>query len=237
MIFFDIDGTLIDHATASAAASLALYDHFLGAIPFARGEFPETWEDIMNRHFDRFCRGEISVWEQRRRRMRDAFHDPKLTDAECDSRYRVFIQHYESQTQAFDDVVPCLKRLAGNRLGIISNGIRGQQIGKLQRAGILQYFEVMIFSEDVGLGKPDPKIFVEACRLARQNPLECIHVGDDLKADIGGGLAAGLKPVWLDRNGLRADGITVPRIPSLHHLTTALKDYLPREEAAAEHIR
>jgi len=44
MIFFDIDGTLIDHATASAEASLMFFDHFPGAIPFTRHQYPAAWE-------------------------------------------------------------------------------------------------------------------------------------------------------------------------------------------------
>src|SRR5579863_6011344 len=51
VIFFDIDGTLIDHASASAVASLALHDEFSGEIPFPRDEFPAAWERIMDRHF------------------------------------------------------------------------------------------------------------------------------------------------------------------------------------------
>jgi beta-phosphoglucomutase-like phosphatase (HAD superfamily) len=43
MIFFDIDGTLIDHASASAQASLIFFDQFPGAIPFARSEYPAAW--------------------------------------------------------------------------------------------------------------------------------------------------------------------------------------------------
>jgi FMN phosphatase YigB (HAD superfamily) len=44
MIFFDIDGTLIDHARASAAASLCFYDYFSGGMPCDRQEFPVIWE-------------------------------------------------------------------------------------------------------------------------------------------------------------------------------------------------
>jgi putative hydrolase of the HAD superfamily len=129
MIFFDIDGTLIDHASASAAASLSLYDHFPGEIPFAREEFPVAWEKILNKHFDRFCRGEISVWEQRRERTREVFGDSTLSDNECDSRYHIFMSAYEPHTAAYEDALPCLERLRGTKLGIISNGVRDQQIG------------------------------------------------------------------------------------------------------------
>jgi len=116
MIFFDIDGTLIDHASASAAASLSFFDHYSGAIPFERDKFPAAWEDILNKHFSRFCRGELSIWEQRRARMREVFAAPTLTDEEADSRYRIFIGEYEALTRSYEDAPPCLERLAGNQL-------------------------------------------------------------------------------------------------------------------------
>ena len=92
MIFFDIDGTLIDHASASAAASLQLFDHFSGEIPFPREEFPLIWETVLMKHFNRFCRGEISIWDQRRERIRDVFANSALAESECGERYRVLYQ-------------------------------------------------------------------------------------------------------------------------------------------------
>src|SRR5262249_4941761 len=164
MIFFDIDGTLIDHARASAAASLRLHDHFAKQVPFSRAEFQTIWETALTKHFNRFCRGEISIWGQRRARIRDVFADSALSEEECDARYRVFIKHYESLTQPFADAAAALSQFESRRLGIISNGAREQQIGKLQRAGLLDHFSVLVFPEDVGLGKPAPAIFLEACR-------------------------------------------------------------------------
>ncbi len=224
MIFFDIDGTLIDHATASAAASLALHDQFAGEIPSSRGEFPEAWERIMDRHFERFCRGEISLWDQRRARIRESFAAPQMSDAEADSRYFVFIREYEQLTQAYDDASPCLEKLSGTPLGIISNGAREQQLGKLRRAGLLSHFSVTVFSEDTGRGKPDSSIFREACRRAGKDPGECILVGDDLKNDIHAGHAFGIRPVWVDRIGSAQDGVPGRRITSLADLETVLQE-------------
>jgi len=219
MIFFDIDGTLIDHASASAAASLSFFDHFSGAIPFERDKFPAAWEEILNKHFNRFCRGELSVWEQRRARMLEVFAAPELTDEEADSRYRVFIGEYESLTRAYEDAAPCLEHLAGRQLGVISNGTRDQQIGKLERAGLLQHFSVLVFSEDVGVGKPDRRIFLEACGQAGKNPTECAHVGDDLVADVTASHALGIRAVWLDRLGVSSCPVPARRITSLHEFS------------------
>lgn len=216
MIFFDIDGTLIDHARASAAASLCFFDQFSGAIPFSREEFPVAWEIILNKHFNRFCRGEVSLWEQRRARMRDAFAAPEMSDQEADKRYCTFIREYEALTRPFDDAEPCLQILAGERLGIISNGAREQQIGKLQRAGLLQYFSVMVYSEDVGLGKPSHSIFLEACRRAGDATERCAHIGDDLEADVVPSRALGMRGIHLSRAGNSSLG--PPIISTLHDL-------------------
>ncbi|HEX6802322.1 MAG TPA: HAD family hydrolase [Terriglobales bacterium] len=221
MIFFDIDGTLIDHLSASADASLVLYDHFPGEIPFARDTFAETWETIMTKHFNRFCRGEISIWDQRRARMREVFGRPDFSDADADRRYRVFIEAYESQTRAFDDAAPCLEQLKDEPLGIISNGAREQQVGKLERAGLLKYFSVLVFSEDAGLGKPAEAIFREACRRANAQPPQCMHVGDDLVADVAASHALGMTTVWIDRLGIEGCPLPVRRISTLQDLSGA----------------
>lgn len=221
MIFFDIDGTLIDHASASAAASLIFYDQFPGAIPFSRDGYPAAWEKILNKHFNRFCRGEVSLWEQRRARTREVFDAPQMSDAEADARYKIFIREYEALTRAFDDAEPCLEKLQGQPLGIISNGVRDQQIGKLQRAGLLKYFSVMVYSEDVGLGKPSPSIFLEACRRAGDSYERCVHIGDDLEADVAPSRSLGMRGIHLSRTGKSPAG--PPVISTLHNLAEILQ--------------
>ena len=222
MIFFDIDGTLIDHASASAAASLVFFDQFPGAIPFSREQYPAAWEEILNKHFKRWCRGEVSIWEQRRGRMREVFAAPEMGDDEADSRYRIFIREYEQLTRPFEDAEPCLQRLAGQPLGIISNGAREQQIGKLQRAGLMKYFSVMVYSEDVGLGKPSHRIFLEACRRAGDSYQQCVHIGDDLEADVAASRSLGMRGIHLSRAGNSPVG--PPVISTLSALTEILEN-------------
>src|SRR5437764_8792922 len=106
MIFFDIDGTLIDHASASALASLSFYDHFFGGVAFPREGFPAVREGIVDKHFNRDSRGEISIWEQRRSRIREPSGDERLPDWECDSRDEVYMQEYESLTRAYIEPTP-----------------------------------------------------------------------------------------------------------------------------------
>jgi len=199
MIFFDIDGTLVDHRSASARASLLLYDQFPGAIAFERLRFPAIWEDILEKHWGRFSRGEISLPEQRRARLREVFARPDMPGEEADRRYRVFADEYESLVQAYGDAAVCLRALARRPLGIISNGARHQQIAKLERAGFLECFSVMVYAEDVGLGKPAAEIFLEACRRAGRRPEECVYIGDNVQTDVLPSRALGMRGIHLSR--------------------------------------
>ena len=63
----------------------------------------------------------------------------------------------------------------------------------------------MVFSQDVGVHKPDPLVFLRACERAGCSPSELIHAGDSLETDVAGAHGVGAVSVWLnraaDRNG------------------------------------
>ncbi|GAX88594.1 hypothetical protein EFBL_0206 [Effusibacillus lacus] len=72
----------------------------------------------------------------------------------------------------------------GHRLGVITNGDLNQQKLKLERMGVLDYFEVVVASGDVGFSKPDTRMFEIACEMTGTHWCEMIYVGDDLATDI-----------------------------------------------------
>ncbi len=57
-----------------------------------------------------------------------------------------------------------------------------------------------------GVGKPDRRVFTEACRLLGTAPARTVYVGDELEVDALGARSAGLRGVWLDRPGARRGG-------------------------------
>jgi HAD superfamily hydrolase (TIGR01509 family) len=61
--------------------------------------------------------------------------------------------------------------------------------------GVAEYFGSMIFSEEIGIRKPDPRIFHLAAERLGVQPCEIVHVGDNLKADVWGAMNAGLKAI------------------------------------------
>lgn len=68
----------------------------------------------------------------------------------------------------------------------------------LTRESIAQYFDAMTFSDEVGIRKPDPKIFRLTTHKLKAKPSETVHVGDNLRADVWGAKGAGLKAIHLD---------------------------------------
>ena len=66
--------------------------------------------------------------------------------------------------------------------------------------GLTPELETIVSSAEVGLHKPDPRIFELACERLGVDPVEAAHVGDHHYADIVGAQAVGMLPVLIDRH-------------------------------------
>jgi putative hydrolase of the HAD superfamily len=102
----------------------------------------------------------------------------------------------------YPDVVPAVRamRAAGVRTGIISNWDT-RLPSLIEGLGLGALFDAVISSADVGLRKPDPRIFALACERLDVEPGEAVHVGDHHYADVLGARAVGIMPVLIQRNG------------------------------------
>jgi putative hydrolase of the HAD superfamily len=114
--------------------------------------------------------------------------------------------------------LPCLAALADQRLGIISNGDPVQQRLKLETTHLTSFFSPIVVSGDIGKPKPQPEIFLHACKLANVQPQDCTYIGDNPIPDIFGSRAVGMTGVWINRHGASAEGIDRPIITTLADL-------------------
>jgi len=115
--------------------------------------------------------------------------------------------------------------LAGRvRMGVITNGFTALQTARLERTGLLGHFDPLVISEQVGVAKPDARIFDHALERMGQPPREqVLMVGDNPHSDILGGLNAGLHTCWINAHGHPAPAGIVPHhevrsLPELHRL-------------------
>lgn len=202
MIFFDIDDTLFDNHSAEFAAAKDFHRFYSDIFPVSSNEFASNWRVITEKHVQRYISGELSFQGQRRERLKEIFsHNCILSDEEADTMFQRYLACYEKNWMLFSDVLSCFEQLEGKKLGIISNGDSSQQRQKLARTGIIDRFTVLAISGDIGVSKPDPRIFIEACRMAGVDPSDCCHIGDNLEADLKGSTSVGMKGIWLNRNG------------------------------------
>ena len=97
---------------------------------------------------------------------------------------------------------PTLKRLQHKlRLAVISNA-DGRIDGVLERAGLRQFFEILVDSGLVGYEKPDVRIFQEALQRMSARPEQSLYVGDVYAIDYCGARNAGMHALLLDPNGV-----------------------------------
>jgi HAD superfamily hydrolase (TIGR01509 family) len=87
------------------------------------------------------------------------------------------------------------------RTAIITNGPTDMQRDKLRRFDLESRVDCTAISEEFGLGKPNPAIFLHVADTLRVTPADCIMVGDYLNHDVAGAHAAGMRAVWVNRHG------------------------------------
>ena len=65
----------------------------------------------------------------------------------------------------------------------------------LSEQDVSDYFDLMVFSDEVGIRKPDGRIFQLVAKKMKMEPCEIVHIGDNLKADVYGAKSAGFKAI------------------------------------------
>jgi len=116
-----------------------------------------------------------------------------------------FADFYASQSRRFlnfppelirDDTLETLDRLARRyTLACVSNTgfVNGTEMRPaLEAIGLLGYFDIQLFSNEVGFNKPDPRIFRELLKRTACAPNEVVHIGDNFTADYSGAEAVGM---------------------------------------------
>ncbi|WP_212091578.1 HAD family hydrolase [Bacillus nitratireducens] len=89
------------------------------------------------------------------------------------------------------------------KIGIITNGSTHRQKAKIINTNLNNYFDTIIISEEVGLSKPDKRIFELALNKLNVQPENTLFVGDDLEKDIAGCQNANIKGVWFNPNMIK----------------------------------
>ena len=198
-VFLDIDDTIFDfpwsesHALRSAYAELGL--------PMT-DEMYEHYHRINRRWWQVHERGEVARDVMLVERHREMFREFSL-DADpvaLEKAYRrnlgIGFQYMPHAEEVLHDLRPKYK------LYIASNGVAQTQYSRLASANLMNFFDGLFISEEIGALKPEPAFFSYMfSKIPDFDPEEAIIVGDSLMSDILGGIRAGIKTVWCNIAG------------------------------------
>lgn len=208
-VLIDLDSTILDEAyvaRASYAACVVVAGERpdIDPIALAKANF-EAWMGYWPKAEIPWILGQLSTDDLRLETWRRTFERFGVDDA-------AFIRHvaelhYEielGEYRAFDDVAVILDSAVahGVKTAVVTNGASDTQREKLRILGVIDRFDALIVSADTAVAKPDPGIFERALSELGATAASTVHVGDSLRSDVGGALAAGVGAIWLNREGV-----------------------------------
>jgi putative hydrolase of the HAD superfamily len=208
-VLFDVDDTLVDTRGAFVHALAAVAAAYLPAAAAGRvDEMLSTWRADAGGHYRAYTRGELGFVEQRLRRANELhrlFGGPPLDEAAFAAWDEVFDAGFVAGWRPHVDASPLVDLLlgAGLPVGALSNAGVAYQEDKLARTGFGGRVPMLVGVDTLGVGKPDPAVFLEAARRLGTDPARTVYVGDELDIDAAAAAAAGLRGIWLDRPGGR----------------------------------
>lgn len=113
------------------------------------------------------------------------------------------VHQYSAYWSMHPETLPVLEELKnrGFTLGVIANWEPSLKrfLTEFELDG---YFTVVTSSMVEGVAKPDPILFHRSVKGAGLRSEECLHVGPSIEEDVTGAMAAGIRPVWLNRTGI-----------------------------------
>ena len=121
------------------------------------------------------------------------------------------------ELRPFPDVRPFLRNLrrADLRTGIVTHGWTTKQAEKLIRLDLVSLLDpqAIFISDQVGISKPNAKLYATALRMLGLEPRQAMYVGDNLKHDIAPPQSLGMPTAWArraarpdqDAEGIRPD--------------------------------
>jgi putative hydrolase of the HAD superfamily len=218
-VLLDLDDTLVDTRAAFAAGMAHVVETWLPHLDDDRQQAAVLhWAHDPGGHFRAFTRGELTFAEQRRRRvatLHATFDGPVLDDVRLQRWNDGYEAAIRAAWRALPDGIHLVAELRRRAVpfGVLTNMSADYQRQKLAVVG-LGDVPVLVTTDDLGRGKPDPEVFRLGCRRLGVPPWQVAYIGDELDIDARGARDAGLVGIWVDRHGSgeRPDDVLAVRL-------------------------
>jgi putative hydrolase of the HAD superfamily len=217
-LFFDLDHTLWDFETN---AKETLNDLYVRHVLIERGiedfdNFFTKYSYHNERLWGKYTKGFIKQDELRWKRMWLALLEYKIADETLSKTMSVdFLDLLPTKKNLFPYTIEILNYLnnKGYVMHLVTNGFESVQHKKLANSHLTAYFKEVITSEASNSLKPNKAIFEYALNKSGATVSESIMIGDNLDADIQGGINAGLDTIFVNHLNI------VPHIQATYVIT------------------
>ena len=226
-ILFDLDDTLFDHAgtaRAALAATAAGQPEWQGVELAA---LYQRYSELLEEMHPQVLAGRYTYLEARtirfQRLLAPYSGGREVTAEQVGPLAQRHYAHYQRLRRPVAGAGALLEALKPRyQFGIVTNNRTAEQQDKLVHLGMSHLVDALITSEDVGVPKPDPRIYQVALARLRCPPAQAVMVGDNWQADVLGALGVGIRPIWLNRFGAGRPLASVEEITSLAALPALL---------------
>jgi len=203
-VIFDVDDTLFDRDRAQREIlCLMVREHLDIFAGIDEAAAADAFVESDRVTFEEFKTGN-PVETSRFKRSKTFLNMLGLSEDFADKITEMYVNAYPLINVPVEGAVRVVTELSANlSLGIVSNGFPDVQYKKLKTLGIEHFFGCIVLSGELGIKKPDPRIFWEATSLLGVEPEECLYVGDAYEADVLGARNARMKVCWFNPRKLQ----------------------------------
>lgn len=212
-VIFDIDETLVDRKKAFISLCNYFINKYSVSYPYNVNK-----DDLINHMIEIDANGYGGL-ENFIPKLNKVWKLPLSVQEFIDERNEMFGRFTVPFPEAFK-VLEYMK--TGYKLGVITNGYSAVQREKIKVAGLEEYFDNIIVSDETGTAKPDPRIFLLSCANLSVKPEEAVYVGDYYPNDIAGAICAGIMPIWICNNPNEKKDYTGIRVTCLQDILRIL---------------
>jgi 2-haloacid dehalogenase len=196
-VFFDADDTLFDYPRAERAAVRACLREF--RVRIASGIFIDAYRRHNRDVWRAFERGETDQATLRVERFRRVAAEFSLPDLPVERVSAFYLETLAGQPQLYPGALATVRALAKKYpLALITNGIALVQRKRFAASPITRHFQAVVISEEVGIAKPDPRIFAPALKAVGVAAGDVLYVGDSVTSDMAAARNAGMDFCWLN---------------------------------------
>jgi len=198
-LFFDLDHTLWDFDKNSDLTFFKILKK--NNLNIDVSKFLNSYHPINRKYWELYRENKVSKADLRYYRLSDTFKklNYDINDNLINQLAIDYIEHLSDFNHLIPDTLIVLNSLKSNyRMHIITNGFKEVQKRKLEKSKLIQYFDSVTISEDVGVKKPHKLIFDHALTAANANVENSVMIGDNFNADILGALGVGMKAIYYD---------------------------------------